>query len=226
MSATRKLAKTIPCALAACGAAILSTPPARAAAPRKAQDALYAIYSSPSASTAAKYHAWRLLRRKNPSLLRPLSFHFGTADSSTASIFIVAAKGGSLTRADRTSIVLPPGALASNLLLTISTAAARSDLETTVRARKMDAVGLVSVSSGAAFGPEGALLKTPATIVLPYDIAKLQAEGLSSFDMQIYRWNIDKQTWDWMRTTDNPNGTVTAQVTRLSVYEALARKRR
>jgi hypothetical protein len=204
----------------------LSVPPA-VAAPRKAQDDLFSIYNSSGASTAAKHHAWHLLRHKNPNLLRPNAFSFGQPNTATAATgFIVAVKGGRIARADKTAIIIPPGALASSLVLTISTAMARSDLEMTVRARKMDAANLVAISSGVAFGPEGTPFKTPATVILPFDTTKMATLGFSEFDLQVFRWNRDKQTWDWLSTTENPDGTVSARAPRLSVFQIFARRRR
>lgn len=210
--------------LASCAAAF--APSARAAAPQKAQDGLYSIYSSTSATSAAKYHAWRLLRRKNPALPRPHAFSFGQTGVPPAVGFIVAAKGGKVARFDKAEIILPPGALTANMLVTISSVVVRSQLEATVQARQLAAANLVAVSSAVAFGPEATALKTPATLILPYDRTKLQAQGLGGFNLQVFRWNRDKQTWDWMPTTANQDGMLSAQVPRLSVYQVLARRPR
>lgn len=206
------------------GIAMLSIAPSVHASPRQSQDSLYSIYNSSSATPAAKYHAWKLLRRKNPGLLRPMTAMQARRTIPDASGFIIAAKGGRVARADGAAVALPPGALSGGALIVISTAAVRSEFETALRARKMDAAGLIAVSSAVAFGPEAMPLKAPATFALPYDASKLPALGLSQFDLRIYRWNRDKQTWDWLPTTAKTDGLLTTQASFLAVYQVLARR--
>ncbi len=149
------------------------------------------------------------------------------SSTSTASEFLTKKSGGKLVRADNASVLVPPGALPADLVVTISTPAVRGAFEEAVRARRLDAANLAAVSAGAVFGPESAPLSVPVTVVLPYDPKQVQAAGLSEMNLQIHRWNRDKQVWQWLPSTVDPaNHVVSSQLSQFSFCQVLGRRPR
>jgi len=149
----------------------------------------------------------------------------GRPSTSTVSGLITKALGGSLTRADKAAIIVPPGVLPVDLMVTLSTPTIRVVFEQSLRDRKLDAANLVAVSTAVVYGPESVPLASPVTVVLPYDPKSAQADGLHETDLQVYWWNRDKQVWQWLPSTvDLAAHTVSARTLHLSYHQVLGRR--
>lgn len=116
---------------------------------------LYAIYDS----TSTPPHVRRFVGRTIHQLSRsaPLG-------ATTASDAISARLGGEVRRTDATSVDLPPGALAQDLVVTISSAIFRGDADEVAKRTDMTRRGLQPAANAVEFGPDGTAFSAPVKI--------------------------------------------------------------
>ena len=145
--------------------------------------------------------------------------------SGEVTAVVTAKDGGRLLGLGRSALFVPPGAVSDDLEVTLSTPVVRLALEEALKSRKLDAEGLISVSTGVQCGPEGTTFLTPASVVVPYDFASAQAAGLVELGLQVYAWDPDRQQWAWLSSVVDPHyHTVTAKTMHLSHFKVAGKK--
>lgn len=126
--------------------------------------------------------------------------------------------GGIVRGAGGVELIIPPGALPSDMRVSVRRPAQAQEA---ARTAKMSAAGLRDVSRAVALGPEESALLIPATITLPYDASKLN--GAKDADLKIYSWNQSLGAWEPQASkVDAAKKTVRAQVSRLTTVQVLS----
>ena len=145
--------------------------------------------------------------------------------SGEVTAIVTAKDGGRLLGWGRAALFVPPAAVTDDLEITLSTPVVRLPQEEALKARKLDAAGLISVSTGVQCGPEGTTFLTPSTVVVPYDLAAAQAAGIPELGLQVFAWDPDHQQWTWLSSAVDPKyHTVTAKTTHLSHFIVTGKK--
>jgi len=131
-------------------------------------------------------------------------------------------EGGTVARSDKAGVTVPPGALADDLKITVSTLSAAG----AALGRAMDQVagakGLAPAYAPVEYGPEGTRFTVPVTLVQPYDPRLVAAQGLSEDGLKIHYWNPLKSDWEPLDSVvDKAAHTVTAKTPHFSLYQVL-----
>jgi hypothetical protein len=131
--------------------------------------------------------------------------------------------GGKINRPDNAAANIPPGALAHDLKVSVSSVTAQNISQLDVMAETAQKNGLTPAYAPVDFGPEGTVFQTSATLTLPYDPVMLKNAGLADDDLKIRWWNPSEGVWqDLDSTVDKVNHLVTAKTGHFSLYQVLA----
>jgi hypothetical protein len=96
-------------------------------------------------------------------------------------------------------------------------------MESVLRER-MEQGGLRAASIPVAFGPEGTVLRPPATITLAYDLGRLG--GVRELDIHLYAWDAAKSVWEPLASEVDVAGKgVSARTGRLTVFQVMGKLR-
>jgi hypothetical protein len=200
------------------------------AATHSAWESEFAVYSSTSAPRPLRLWAYRRLRWFDPKVVLPspaASSGLVFNSTSTVSALITKAQGGAVARHDKAMIVFPPGAVPGDFAVTLSTPAGYHPLEESLKSSKMGSSALAAASAAVEIDPESGRLSAPTTIYVPYDPARVQAQGLHEMDLQVFRWNRDRQVWEgFVTNVDLDRHVASAAITRLGLYQVLGRRPR
>jgi len=130
--------------------------------------------------------------------------------------------GGTVARADKAGVTIPPGALPDDLKITVSTiSAARAALGGAMDQRA-GAKGLAPAYAPVEYGPDGTKFNAAVTIVQPYDPNLVAAAGMSEDSLAIHYWNPAKSDWEALASSvDKAAHTVTAKTPHFSLYQVL-----
>ncbi|MDE2491034.1 MAG: hypothetical protein KGM24_09300, partial [Elusimicrobia bacterium] len=131
-------------------------------------------------------------------------------------------QGGTVERDDKAAVTFPPGALPSDLKVSVSTMSASSLAD----ADRMNEVaaneGMAPAYAPVEYGPEGTKFATPVTLTIPYDPQQVAAAGMSEDSLAVRYWDPTKGDWQTMPSTvDKANHTVTAKTPHFSLYQVL-----
>jgi sugar lactone lactonase YvrE/N-acetylneuraminic acid mutarotase len=147
----------------------------------------------------------------------------GSGEVSSSSIepakrIVDHADGATVSRDDGVGVLVPKGALAADLEITVDKGDENLDKEQkTAKRREMK---ITAVSEEVQYGPEGTTFNTPVTLTVPYDANLLAAQGIREDELKVYYWNPGLKDWQAMPSTvDKLNKTVNAQTTHFSAYQ-------
>lgn len=129
--------------------------------------------------------------------------------------------GGTVTRADRASVFVPAGSLAQKTEVFIHRETPRTTDTAARMSARLQVRGLMAVSEGVVFGPEGTLFNGPVTLTLGYNRGAL---GAASEDaLGIYLWDSHSSDWEALPSVVNKSSqTVSVATTHFSLYQILA----
>lgn len=178
-----------------------------APAARLRREAVLALGPAPSAAPARRGAA--LTRR--PSTLPPLPV------SARAAFSVVGQEGRAVRSAAGAGVVVPPGAAAQTVALTVSPA---SEAEASRRRRDEAKArrGLSAAGAAVEYGPHGTRFEKPVTLELPIDPAHAEAASLA-----VHYWNPSTEEWEALPSSvDRKAGLVRAQTDHFSLYQVLA----
>lgn len=139
---------------------------------------------------------------------------------SARAAFSAVGKDGSAVRAkDRSAVVIPEGATASGLGVTVSPPKTNDAVENKRQSSVESRKGLVAAAVGVQYGPEGTHFAKPVTLELPYDRAHLPA-GVAENELSVHYWNPVNGDWEKLESSvDTQNQVVRAQTTHFSLYQ-------
>jgi hypothetical protein len=139
--------------------------------------------------------------------------------SGRAAFSAVGAGGASVRAKDRSAVVIPEGAAAGGLGVTVAPPKTNDVFENKRRTDVESHKGLVPAASGVQYGPEGTHFAKPVTLELPYDRAHLPA-GVAENDLAVHYWNPVTGDWEKLESSvDTRNQIVRAQTTHFSLYQ-------
>lgn len=142
--------------------------------------------------------------------------------SSHHVVSLISGDGASVRAKDRSAVVIPPGAAASALAVSVGRAAAAEPLDQRRQKDSIAAHGLVAAGGAVQYGPEGARFTKPVTLEIPYDRLQLPA-GVAENTLAIHYWN--PSTGDWERldsSVDSQSQVVRAQTSHFSLYQVFS----
>ncbi|MFI5363619.1 MAG: OmpL47-type beta-barrel domain-containing protein [Elusimicrobiota bacterium] len=155
-----------------------------------------------------------------PALVVPPSA--GDDKAQVAKDVLDSDSGGAVARSDKAGVTIPPGALADDLKITVSTMSPASAAQADAMGRVAGGKGLAPASAPVEYGPEGTQFAAPVTLTVPYDPNLVAAEGMSEDSLKVRYWNKDKGDWETLDSTvDKGARTVTAKTPHFSLYQVL-----
>lgn len=165
----------------------------------------------------------RIQRFSLPTGRPPLVFPSPTLDDDQVARDIVDREtGGIVARRDKAAVVVPPGAVAEDLKIVVSSAPTGSETQKQAKANGIDDKDLKVAYAAVEYGPEETSFKTPVTLILPYSESLTKAQGLSEEALRIHYWNAKNGEWEELASkVDRVNKTVTAKTTHFSLYQVL-----
>jgi hypothetical protein len=139
-----------------------------------------------------------------------------------AAVSVVDASGSEVRSKEGTGVVVPPGAVASGLSVTVSAAPAPAPAENKRQDSARGTLGIVPAGEPVQFGPEGTHFARPVTIELPFD-RTLLAEGVPASALAVHYWNPRSAAWEPLTSVvDAQSGLVRAQTSHFSLYQVHA----
>jgi len=220
--------KRLKTAFPAAGLALLILVPAwgaRSSVEDAGDKRLRELYDSPTTSEAnkqkiAKHLADRESKRKEAVKVisqRRNQEASRRSHAPAAQVRIFPARGG-LVRRRRALLLVPPGAIAADLIVSASEPDPAQDA---ARQAKMTAAGLSPVLAPVAFGPDDTVFNAPATITFSYHPRHLG--DVREADLRIYSWDAAAGNWRALDSkVDADRRTVSALIVNLSTYQLLA----
>ena len=126
--------------------------------------------------------------------------------------------GGKVERDDGAGVLVPKGALAADLEITVDKGDENQDkTQKTAQRQKMK---IQPASEEVQYGPEGTIFNAAVTLTLPYDANLVASQGLTESELKLYYWNPTFKDWQVMPSTvDKQNKTVSAQTGHFSGYQ-------
>ena len=130
--------------------------------------------------------------------------------------------GGQIVRDDNAGVSVPPGAVVSDLKISVSSMSSSSAGQSVAMNARYWSHGLRPAYRAVEYGPEGTTFAAPVTLTLPYDPSLLAQAGISEDNLAVHYWNPAKNDWEALPSSvDRSNRVVTAQTTHFSLYQVL-----
>lgn len=174
-------------------------------APRLAREAVLALGPAPAGTGRV-----RPAVRRRAASLPPLPV------PARAALSVVGQEGREVRSSAGAGVVVPPGAAAKPVALTVSPA---SEGEASRRRRDEAKArrGLSAAGAAVEYGPHGTRFEKPVTLELPFDPALADAQ------LAAHYWNPSTEEWEALPSSvDRKAGVVRAQTDHFSLYQVLA----
>jgi hypothetical protein len=142
-----------------------------------------------------------------------------TASFAPASRLVTASYGATVQQIDATGVSIPENALSTDTVVKV----AREETTSEAQSRKRLEEQLQPASDEIEFAPFDARFKTPVSVVLGYDPARLAAAKIKEKDLKVYLWDgLLGELIVLPSTIDKDAHTVSAQTEHFSLYQLMA----
>ena len=155
--------------------------------------------------------------KKSAPALKPVFYI-----SPQAALSFVNAQGHEVRSKNQSAVVIPPGAVASGLGVTVCPAKAADKEQEARRLLSTLRQAIVPAAEPVEFGPEGARFEKSVTIELPYNRLQLGA-GVSDDNLAVHYWNPKSGEWEILASeVDKQAQIVRAKTDHFSLYQVFS----
>ena len=135
---------------------------------------------------------------------------------------VVSSDGDAVHAKDGSGVVVPPGAIAAGLAVSVAQAPAPAPPDQKRQDDSSSKLGLTPAAPAIQYGPEGTQFAKPVTIEIPYDPSKLPGNAVENA-LAIHYWNPGTGAWEYLTSSvDAQNHVVRAQTSHFSLYQIFA----